>query len=140
MGRGTWNPPGTDMTAFLLGALKWLLLCVSPHLTYFKRNSYIILSLLLFIICLSCWQNVLRWWESDKADWKISIPTLKILTRIKVEICLSRPIQASVQFSSVDQTCPTLCNAMEDSTPGLPVHHQLPEFTPTHVHWVGDAI
>ena len=46
----------------------------------------------------------------------------------------------SVQFSSVAQSCPTLCNLMNRSTPGLPVHHQLPEFTQTHVHQVSDAI
>ena len=46
----------------------------------------------------------------------------------------------SVQFSSVDQSCPTLCEPMNCSTPGLPVHHQLPEFTQTHVHRVSDAI
>ena len=46
----------------------------------------------------------------------------------------------SVQFSSVVQSCPTLCNPVNRSTPGLPVHHQLPEFTQTHVRWVGDAI
>ena len=44
------------------------------------------------------------------------------------------------QFSSVAQWCPTLCDPMNRSTPGLPVHRQLPEFTQTHVHWVGDAI
>ena len=44
------------------------------------------------------------------------------------------------QFSSVAQSCPTLCNPMNCSTPGLPVHHQLPEFTQTHVHRVHDAI
>ena len=47
---------------------------------------------------------------------------------------------SSVQFSSVAQPCPTLCNPMNCSTPGLAVHHQLPEFTQTHVHWAGDAI
>ena len=41
---------------------------------------------------------------------------------------------STVQFSSVTQLCPTLCNLMDCSTPGLPVHHQLPEFTQTHVH------
>ena len=46
----------------------------------------------------------------------------------------------SVQLSSVTQLCLTLCDPMNHSTPGLPVHHQLPEFTQTHVHWVGDAI
>ena len=47
---------------------------------------------------------------------------------------------SSVQFSSVAQSCPTLCDPMNRSTPGLPVHHQLPEFTQTHVHRVSDAI
>ena len=46
----------------------------------------------------------------------------------------------SVQFSSVAQSCPTLCNLMNCSTPGLPVHHQLPEFTQNHIHQVSDAI
>ena len=46
-----------------------------------------------------------------------------------------------IQFSSVAQSCPTLCDPMNRSTPGLlPVHLQLPEFTQTHVHRVGDAI
>ena len=45
-----------------------------------------------------------------------------------------------LQFSSVTQSCPTLCDPMNCSMPGLPVHHQLPEFTQTHVHQVGDAI
>ena len=45
-----------------------------------------------------------------------------------------------IQFSSVAQSCLTLCDPMKRSTPGLPVRHQLPEFTQTHVHRVGDAI
>ena len=47
---------------------------------------------------------------------------------------------SSVQFSSVAQSCPTFCNPMNRSTPGLPVHHQLPESTQTHVHRARDAI
>ena len=47
---------------------------------------------------------------------------------------------SSVQFSSDTQSCLTLCDPMNCSTPGLPVHHQLPEFTQTHVHRVRDAI
>ena len=46
----------------------------------------------------------------------------------------------SVQFNSVAQSCPTLCDPMNRSMPGLPVHPQLPEFIQTHVHRVGDAI
>ena len=52
-------------------------------------------------------------------------------------ICLSR---GRFQFSSVAQSCLTLCDRTDCSTPGLPVHHHLPEFTQTHVHWVGDDI
>ena len=46
----------------------------------------------------------------------------------------------SRQFSSVAQSCPTLCDPMNRSMPGLPVHHQFPELAQTHVHWVGDSI
>ena len=49
-------------------------------------------------------------------------------------------LTSSVQFSSVAQSCPTLCDPMNCSTPGFPVHHQLPEFTQILVHRVGDAI
>ena len=51
-----------------------------------------------------------------------------------------KPTLIMVQFSSVAQSCPTLCDPMNCSTLGLPVHHQLLEFTQTHVHRVGDAI
>ena len=44
------------------------------------------------------------------------------------------------QFSSVSQSCPTLCNPIDCSTPGLPIHHELPELAQTHVHWVSDVI
>ena len=47
---------------------------------------------------------------------------------------------SAVEFSSVAQSCPTLCNPMDCSTPGFPVHHQLPKLTQTHAHRVGDAI
>ena len=53
---------------------------------------------------------------------------------------LSKISCPSVQIRSVTQSCPTLCDPMNRSTPGLPVHHQLPEFTQTHVYQVSDAI
>ena len=59
---------------------------------------------------------------------------------IKSEELLAMFSELSVQFSSVAQLCPTLCNPMNCSTPGLTVHHQLPEFIQTHVHQVSDAI
>ena len=49
-------------------------------------------------------------------------------------------VQFTVQLSSAAQSCPTLCNPMNCSTPGLPAHHQLSEFTQTHFHQVGDAV
>ena len=49
-------------------------------------------------------------------------------------------VTTSAQFSSVAQSCPTLCDLKDCSTPGLLVHPQLPELTQTHVHWVSDAI
>jgi len=58
---------------------------------------------------------------------------------VVVKLQTDRHLQFS-SVSSVTQSCPTLCNPMNRSTPGLPVHHQLPEFTQTQVHWVSDAI
>ena len=49
-------------------------------------------------------------------------------------------VRGHVHFSSLTQSCPTLCDPMDCSMPGFPVHHKLLEFTQTHVHWVGDAI
>ena len=69
--------------------------------------------------------------ESEKAGLKLNIQKTKIMA--------SGPI-SSVQFSSVAQLCPTLCDPMNRSTPGLPIHYHLPEFTQTHIHQVGDAI
>ena len=58
----------------------------------------------------------------------------------KIIRAFPRASNGIVQFSSVAQLCPTLCNPMDGNTPGLPVHYRLLEFTQTHVHWVGDAI
>jgi len=66
--------------------------------------------------------------ESDKTGLKLKIKKMKIMA--------SSPIQ----FSSVAQSCLTLCNPMNRSTPGLPVHHQLSKLTQTYIHRVGDAI
>ena len=88
-------------------------------------------------------------WEVIEDEFKIG-PTLRsqfqalnypqiLLKENSHENTLSIP-NDSVQFSSVTQSCPALCDPMNRSTPGLPVHHQLPEFPQTHVHRVGDAI
>ena len=71
--------------------------------------------------------------------WKLEElqPTFSQRERGTKTLCFSSLEDSSVQFS---QLCPTLCDPMDCSMPGLPVHQQLPEFTQTHVHWVGDAI
>ena len=65
---------------------------------------------------------------------------LFVIIRIFLKLTHSKIYYFSVQFSSVTQSCPTLCDPMNHSTPGLLIHHQLLEFTQTHVHRVGDAI
>ena len=64
-----------------------------------------------------------------KEDLKLNIQKMKIMDLVP-----------SVQFSSVAQSCQTLCNPMNHNMPGVPVHHQFPEFKQTHPHRVGDAI
>ena len=73
---------------------------------------------------------------SPKSDVKSAPFSIGRSSRKKVPFSLTELLQ----FSSVTQSWPTLCDPMNRSTPGLPVHHQLLEFTQTHVHWVGDAI
>ena len=62
------------------------------------------------------------------------------MSYIKLLLVICFTYGKEYQFSSVSQSCLTLCDTMNHSTPGLPVHHQLPEFTQTHVHWVSDAM
>ena len=72
------------------------------------------------------------WWEC-----KLIQPLWRTVWKFCKNLELELP---SVQFSSVAQSCPTLCDPMNRSTPGLPVHHQLPEITQTHDHRVSDAM
>ena len=99
----------------------------------------------------SCLRN-----SMDRRAWRVSVPGvaksqtwLSDWTTTTATSCIKWKIKIDIwvflwslwfQFSSVTQSCPTLCNPMSCSTPGLPVHHQLPEFTETHVHRVSDAI
>ena len=65
---------------------------------------------------------------------------VSLLVRILIIQDQGPTLMTTVQLSSVAQLCPTLCDPINCSTPGLPVHHQLPEFTETHIHRVSDAI
>ena len=108
---------------------KWTKLYVSPELCKQDKtdNQWLVWSYLLFITNLFWLANVPILLDQD--PWNTNH-----------EIFLVSPLEIVVQFSSVAQSCPTLCDPMNRSTPGLPVHHQLLEFTQTHVHRVSDAI
>ena len=69
-----------------------------------------------------------------------SFPSIRVFSNESALLIRWPKYWSSVQFSSVSQSCLTLCDSMNHSTPGLPVHRQLLEFTQTHVHQVGDSI
>ena len=70
----------------------------------------------------------------------LGVKSLSVSTTFQLVLSTLKSEQLYSQFSSVPQSCLILCNPITHSTPGLPVHHQLPESTQTHVHQVGDAI
>ena len=83
------------------------------------------------------------WWtylQGRDGDTAIDIRLEDMVREGEGETNWKSSIETYIQFRSVAQSCPTLCDPMNCSTPGLPVHHQLPEFTQTHVHRIGDAI
>ena len=85
-----------------------------------EENRKRIKKLIVELMYMSVWRDVLQFCQSQ--EWISSRHT------------------ENYQFSSVAQSCPTICDPMGCSTPGFPAHHQLPELAQTHVHWVGDAI
>ena len=88
---------------------------------------------LLTFYCLGCFlmPNIFKMMLLLTLCWK-HIP-ISINTALHV-------LMVSCFFTSVAQLCPTVCDPMDCSSPGFPVHHQLPELAQTHVHWVGDTI
>ena len=78
-----------------------------------------------------------EWWEHLICSGNLGLATGELEQFCRTD---SYSVFSSVQFSSVAQSCPTLCDPMDCSTPGLLVHHQLLEFAQTHVHWISDAI
>ena len=79
------------------------------------------------------WHNFLKRWQTLESD------TPDRLWIIALLLCKYRDLK-QIAVSSVAQSFPTLCDPIDCSTPGFPVHHQLPEIAQAHVHWVGDAI
>ena len=85
--------------------------------------------------------RVWPFWASSNCQLQFRFPTLILIPLVVSMWGFLLSVQfSSVQFSSVAQSCLTLCDPMNHSTPGLPVHHQLPEFTQIHVHRFTDAI
>ena len=86
------------------------------------------------------WRNKSRKNEETEPKQKQHLVVDVTGDESKVRCCKQQYCISSVQFSSVSQSCPTLCDPMNHSTPGLPVHHQLLDFTQSHAHRVGDSI
>ena len=105
-----WSTREFPYTTFCL-SICWWTYAWYPYLGYYE---------------ISCQQH-----ETELSLWDPDFSSFEWYTGVQFR---------SVQFSSVAQSCPTLCDPMNHSTPGLPVHHQLPESNQTHVHQVGDAI
>ena len=121
--------------------------------TWINYLLYLFLKLLELRVFLFFYETLLPFWRiqllfksSQLCPWWHQIYTndlsLNSEYEREFEFFLSINIRQlfSVQFNSVAQSCPTLCDPMNCSTPGLPVHHQLPEFTQIHIHRVSDAI
>ena len=85
-------------------------------------------------LCLNLGSPCSSWKNGAKLLSEIQCFTCKIGMIVPTSSFYCEDQMSSVQFSSVDQSCLTLCHPMDCSTPGLPVYHQLPEFTQTHVH------
>ena len=81
--------------------------------------------------------DVLRKLESN---WILQISLCSVVSNISIFFSLIKSSNIYMIVPSVCKSCLTLCDPMDCSTPGLPVHHQLPEFTQTHVHRISDAI
>ena len=79
------------------------------------------------------------WWAAVYGSHKVGHNWSDLAAAAASCLVLEHATCCSVHFSSVVRWCPTLCDPMNHSTPGLPAHHQLPEFTQTHVHCVGDV-
>ena len=113
------------------------ILCLN-HLVWLKHTTYILTVGTFHSLQLQTFDVYKFKWEVFFFCW--GTVDLKFVSFKYTEKVIQIYQLSSVQFISVAQSCLTLCDPMNCSTPGLPVHHQLPEFTQTHVHWVSDAI
>ena len=127
-------------------------------MTFCQENALVIANTLFQQHKRGLHMDITRWSIPNQTDyilgsqiWRSSIQSAKARLEgacgsdhecliAKFRLKLKKVGKTTRPFSSVTQSCLTLCDSMNCSTPGLPVHHQLPEFTQSHVHWVRDAI
>ena len=130
-------PWATSTPAHACGTGFYFSISDTPRVIHFSPETH-------FPSCLdsSASIRVLREGASLDQLWSlIGEISFHFLYMVEIHSLMFRDLSvSSVQFSSVIQSCPTLCDPMNHSMPGLPVHHQLQESTQTRVHWVGDAI
>ena len=89
------------------------------------------------------WEIIQYWVDISYWRWLKFVALINVHMSRVISVKYNIPVVPRFQlvpFSSIAQSCPTLCDPMNRSTPGLPVHHQHSEFTQTHIHQVGDAI
>ena len=128
------------MGFFWAKLLEWIAISSSGNLAHEGSNPHLQTDSLQ----LSNLGSLMQYYSGLLIDLWLSHLPLLICLRVSLKSKFYHDISqiqfSSVQFISVAQSCPTLCDPMNHTTPGLPVHHQLPEFTQSLVHRVGDAI
>ena len=134
---GVWGMHIISFSRYSQRFLNWLnqftsLLAVNESSVVLPLQQHFILPVF-FLIRQGCH----KYEAISHCNFNLHFPMTNKLSTL---LCLSTICIPSVQFSSVTQSHPTLCSLMDYSMPSLPVHHKLPEFIQTHVHWIGDAI
>ena len=121
-----------------------VILFLSPHLTGPRTLPKMHVQLFSKMDCAikgyRCMSTLIMGWDPIPFRSPRSLPVHVQTRKSWPQEVLTLISLLSVQFSSFTQLCLTLCNPMDCSLPGFPVHHQLPELAQTHVHWVSDAI
>ena len=109
-----------------------------PQMDSYRCKSWMLYTS--FRMTSSLWMSAteLNWTDSCILNLVLSLMNFYVSNSMPERTCKLR--SHSLKFSSVTQSCPALWDAMNHNTPGLPVHHQPPESTQTHFHWVSDAI
>ena len=124
------SPPGSSASVILQAKmLEWVAISLSRG-SFWPRNQTQV----------SCITGRFLMSEPPGKPYLLIKDFNQVLILKVCKLFWNEPLRGAFHFSSVTQLCPTLCDSMNRSTPGLPVHHQLLEFTETHIHRVGDAI